>query len=139
MGIWRGRRDPAVASSTTAQPAPTVVRPILSPRVVWRSGLVLLAVVALGAFGRFVLNDAGSALFTILMAWFAPITMEPAIPPLTPPPPRGQGPPPALSGAGRAPGHGAGRGLPRCVRARVRPAAPRPDRAAPEGAARAAR
>jgi predicted PurR-regulated permease PerM len=90
MGIWRGRRDPAVASSTTAQPAPTVVRPLLSPRVVWRSGLVLLAVVALGAFGRFVLNDAGSALFTILMAWFAAITMEPAIRRLTPRLPRGQ-------------------------------------------------
>src|SRR3954447_19289541 len=90
MGIWRGRHDPAVASSTTAQPAPTVVRPVLSPRVVWRSGLVLLAVVALGAFARFVLNDAGSALFTILMAWFAAITMEPAVRRLTPRLSRGQ-------------------------------------------------
>jgi predicted PurR-regulated permease PerM len=50
-----------------------------SPRVVWRSGLVLLAVVAVGSFGWFVLTDAGSALFTILMAWFASITMEPAV------------------------------------------------------------
>src|SRR3954467_837544 len=90
MGIWRGRRDPAVASSTTAQPAPTVVRPILSPRVVWRSGLVLLAVVALGAFGWFVLTDAGAALCTIRVAWFAAITMEPASRRLTPRLSRGQ-------------------------------------------------
>src|SRR3954464_10921174 len=64
--------------------------PAPSPRVVWRSGLVLLAVVALGAFGWFVLTDAGSALFTILMAWFAAITMEPAIRRLTPRLSRGQ-------------------------------------------------
>ena len=50
-----------------------------SPGTVWRSGLVLLAVVAVGSFGWFVLTDAGSALFTILMAWFASITMEPAV------------------------------------------------------------
>src|SRR3954447_5961188 len=50
-----------------------------SARMLWRSGLVLLAVVAVGAFARFVLTDGGSALFTILMAWFASITMEPAI------------------------------------------------------------
>jgi predicted PurR-regulated permease PerM len=50
-----------------------------SPRMVWRSGLVLLAVVALGSFGWFVLTDAGSALFTIIMAWFTSITMEPAV------------------------------------------------------------
>src|SRR3954467_7282937 len=90
MGIWRGRRDPAVASSTTAQPAPTVARPILSPRVVWRPGLVLLAAGAPGARGRGGLSDAGSALFTILMAWFAAITIEPAIRRLTPRLSRGQ-------------------------------------------------
>src|SRR3954471_56344 len=90
MSIWRGRRDQAAASSTAAQPEPTVVRPSPSPRVVWRSGLVLLAVVALGAFGWFVFTDAGSALFTILMAWFAAITMEPAIRRLTPRLSRGQ-------------------------------------------------
>jgi predicted PurR-regulated permease PerM len=50
-----------------------------SSRMVWRSGLVLLSVVALGAFGWFVLTDAGPALFTILMAWFTSITMEPAV------------------------------------------------------------
>jgi predicted PurR-regulated permease PerM len=96
MGIWRGRRDrveassTTVQSSTTAQPVATSVRPNPSPRVVWRSGLVLLGVVALGAFGWFVLNDAGSALFTILMAWFAAVTMEPAIRRLTPRLSRGQ-------------------------------------------------
>jgi predicted PurR-regulated permease PerM len=89
MGIWR-RRDPAAAASPATQPAVPVVRPSPAPRVVWRSGLVLLAVVALGAFGWFVLTDAGSALFTILMAWFAAVTMEPAIRRLTPRLSRGQ-------------------------------------------------
>ena len=51
----------------------------ISGRVVWRSGLILLAVVALGAFVRFVVSDAGAALFSVLMAWFGAITMEPAI------------------------------------------------------------
>lgn len=45
----------------------------------WRIAVALLAAVALGAFGWFVLTDAGSALFTILMAWFASIAMEPAV------------------------------------------------------------
>ena len=50
-----------------------------TPRTLWRSGLVLLAVVAVGGLAWFVLVDASSALFTILMAWFTSITMEPAL------------------------------------------------------------
>ena len=69
-------RTTSDAPIPSARSAPSVGP---SPRVVWRSGLVLLAVVAVGSFGWFVLTDAGSALFTILMAWFASITMEPAV------------------------------------------------------------
>jgi predicted PurR-regulated permease PerM len=84
MAIWRRRSEPAAAAATAPQAERAVVRSGPSLRVVWRSGLVLLAVVTLGAFGRFVLTDAGSALFTILMSWFAAVTMEPAIRRLTP-------------------------------------------------------
>ena len=59
-------------------------RVAISPGDVWRAGLVLLAVVALGGFGWFVLTDAGQVLFTILMAWFTSIAMEPAIRRLSP-------------------------------------------------------
>jgi predicted PurR-regulated permease PerM len=87
-GSPAARTAPATTASTASTATTTVAgveqvdvrsMPGPSPRMVWRSGLVLLAVVALGAFGRFVLSDAGSALFTIIMAWFTSITMEPAV------------------------------------------------------------
>src|SRR4051794_32341802 len=84
MGIWPRRGESAGAASTAPQPERAAVRSGPSLPFVWRSGMVLLAVVALGPFGRFVLTDAGSALFTIVMAWFAAVTMEPAIRRLTP-------------------------------------------------------
>jgi predicted PurR-regulated permease PerM len=90
MGIWRRRNESVGAASTAPQAERAAVRSGPPLRVVWRSGLVLLAVVALGLFGRFVLTDAGSALFTILMSWFAAVTMEPAIRRLTPRLSRGQ-------------------------------------------------
>ncbi len=49
------------------------------PANVWRAGLVLLAVVGLGAFVSFVLQDGGNVIFTVLMAWFGAITMAPVV------------------------------------------------------------
>ena len=52
---------------------------VLDPRNIWRVGLVLLGVVALGLLLQFLLEDGGATIFTLLMAWFASIAMEPAV------------------------------------------------------------
>lgn len=60
-------------------PNTTVNRIEFEPRNVWRAGLVLLGVVAFGLLLQFVISDGGTVLFTVLMAWFASIAMEPAV------------------------------------------------------------
>lgn len=49
------------------------------PQNVWRVGWVVIALVAVGLFLRFVIADAGSVMFSLLMAWFASIAMEPLV------------------------------------------------------------
>ena len=49
------------------------------PTNVWRVGWVVIALVAIALFLRFVIADAGSVIFALLMAWFASIAMEPAV------------------------------------------------------------
>jgi predicted PurR-regulated permease PerM len=49
------------------------------PGNVWRVGLVVLGVIALGLMLQFVIRDGGSVIFTVLMAWFAAIAMAPAV------------------------------------------------------------
>ena len=39
-----------------------------SPSNVWRTGLVVLGVVALGLMLRFIIDDGGSVIFTVLMS-----------------------------------------------------------------------
>jgi predicted PurR-regulated permease PerM len=51
----------------------------LRPGNIWRVGLVVLAVIALGLTLQFVIRDGGSVIFTVLMAWFAAIAMAPAV------------------------------------------------------------
>lgn len=65
-------------------PAPSQVPPArtqitFEPSNVWRTGLVVLALVALGLFLYFVLDDGGGVIFTVLMSWFAAIAMAPAV------------------------------------------------------------
>lgn len=60
-------------------PQTTLTRIEFEPRNVWRTGLVLLGVVAFGLLLQFVISDGGAVLFTVLMAWFASIAMEPAV------------------------------------------------------------
>ena len=51
----------------------------LEPRNIWQIGFVVLGVVAVALFAKFLLEDGGSVIFTLLMAWFASIAMEPAV------------------------------------------------------------
>jgi predicted PurR-regulated permease PerM len=49
------------------------------PSNVWRVGMVVLAVIALGLVLKFIINDGGSVIFTVLMSWFAAIAMAPVV------------------------------------------------------------
>jgi predicted PurR-regulated permease PerM len=71
-------------SSATESSAPETVQVTrteitLVPSNVWRVGLVLLGVVAVGLLLRFMIVDGGSVLFTVLMAYFAALAMGPAV------------------------------------------------------------
>ena len=55
----------------------TTVR--LDPVNVWRVGFVVIALVAVALVLRFVVSDGGSVIFTLLMAWFTGLALEPAV------------------------------------------------------------
>ena len=71
--------DPAAGAGPRAGPEPEPVPVTMSLRVVWRVGLMVLALVALASFIRFVVTDGGSVLFTVLMSWFAALAMTPLV------------------------------------------------------------
>ncbi|GAA2161446.1 putative PurR-regulated permease PerM [Humibacillus xanthopallidus] len=48
-------------------------------RNVWRTGWVLAGVVALAALAKWVVDDGGSVIFTLIMSMLAAIAMEPAV------------------------------------------------------------
>ncbi|GAA2722648.1 AI-2E family transporter [Cellulomonas aerilata] len=54
-------------------------RMLLDPGNVWRIGLVVIALIALVMVVRFVLEQGSSLIFTVVMAWFASLAMEPAV------------------------------------------------------------
>lgn len=54
-------------------------RVVLEPGNVWRIGLVVIALVVLVVVVRFVLDHGSSLLFTVVMAWFFSLAMEPAV------------------------------------------------------------
>lgn len=64
---------------TGPESRPSRVQVTLLPANVWRVGLVVLGVIALGLFAKFVIEDGGGVLFTVLMSWFAAIAMAPAV------------------------------------------------------------
>ncbi|MCH9719005.1 MAG: AI-2E family transporter [Actinomycetia bacterium] len=52
---------------------------VLQSRNVWRISFAVLAAVAVALFLRFILEDGGNVIFTVLMSWFAAIAMAPAV------------------------------------------------------------
>lgn len=64
---------------TTQREPVRSVRVVLDPGNVWRVGFVVLGVVLVALAGRFVLLRGSSLLFTVLMAWFASLAMEPVV------------------------------------------------------------
>ena len=56
---------------------------------VWGVGRVLVTVVAGASFLLFAMSDGGFVVFTVLMAWFAAVTIGPAVTRLVPRMPRG--------------------------------------------------
>jgi len=69
----------AVARQGPLVTLPRRTEVVLVPSNVWRVGLVVLALVALGLVLRFFVQDAGSVIFTVLMSWFAAIAMAPLV------------------------------------------------------------
>jgi predicted PurR-regulated permease PerM len=66
-------------STPGAPPRRDRLQVTLVPGNVWRVGLVLLGVVAFGLVLKFVIDDGGSVIFTVLMSWFAAIAMAPVV------------------------------------------------------------
>ena len=52
---------------------------VVDPRSAWRVGWVGLVLVALAAFGWFVLSDGGTVIYTLIVSWFASLALEPAV------------------------------------------------------------
>ena len=52
---------------------------VFDSRNVWRTSFIVLAVVAIALLLKFLLEDGGSVIFIVLMAWFASIAIEPAV------------------------------------------------------------
>ncbi|MGB8382973.1 MAG: AI-2E family transporter [Dermatophilaceae bacterium] len=64
------------AGQVPAEPRGTIR---FDPVNIWRVGFVVMALAAVALFLRFLVTDAGTVIFTLLMAWFASIAMEPAV------------------------------------------------------------
>ncbi len=52
---------------------------LLRSNNVWRISFSVIAAIAVALFLRFVLEDGGNVIFTVLMSWFAAIAMAPAV------------------------------------------------------------
>lgn len=50
-----------------------------SPKNVWRVGWVVVGLLACVALLKFIFEDGGSVIFTVLISWFIAIAMEPAV------------------------------------------------------------
>lgn len=60
-------------------PEPPPVRVAIDQHSAWRTGWVLVGVLALAWFGYFVITDGAPLLYPLVMAFFASIALEPAV------------------------------------------------------------
>jgi predicted PurR-regulated permease PerM len=60
-------------------PRPSLRTVILQSSNVWRISFTVIAAIAVALFLRFILEDGGNVIFTVLMSWFASIAMAPAV------------------------------------------------------------
>lgn len=67
-----------MSTNVTAPPSPPA-RWSPTPRSVAKLTAVVVCVLAAATFVGFVIRDGGAVLFTVFMAWFAAIAMEPAV------------------------------------------------------------
>ncbi len=67
------------ADAAAAPPSRTLTDVRLDPRNAGRVTAAVLGVFTIAAILMFVVRDGGSVVFTVLMAWFASIAMEPAV------------------------------------------------------------
>jgi predicted PurR-regulated permease PerM len=51
----------------------------VSLRFLWRAGFIAIALIAIALFAKFVLEDGGGVIFTVLMAWFFAMAIAPAV------------------------------------------------------------
>jgi len=71
---------PVSKAGTSVSKAESPNQPItFLPQNIWRIGFVLIALAAVALFIRFLLDDGGTVIFTVLMAWFAAIAMAPVV------------------------------------------------------------
>jgi predicted PurR-regulated permease PerM len=67
----------ATSSTSGTASEGTTIR--FDPGNVWRVGYVVMALIAVGLLLRFIISDGGSVIFTLLMAWFAGLALEPVV------------------------------------------------------------
>ncbi len=62
-----------------SETTPEVPRDPVSLRFLWRAGFIAIALIAIALFAKFVLEDGGGVIFTVLMAWFFAMAIAPAV------------------------------------------------------------
>ncbi len=62
-----------------ADTAPPPPRDPVSTRFLWRVGFITIAIVGIALFAKFILEDGGGVIFTVLMSWFFAMAMAPAV------------------------------------------------------------
>ena len=79
VGAPPARTGPRTPEPSGEPTAVVDVRVRFDRQSVWHAGWTLVGVVALAALGKWVLDDGGTVIFTLVMSMLAAIAMEPAV------------------------------------------------------------